>query len=97
MCLTGFVGFGVLAELCAIARKLTHLYSTGADAVRGMVDEISLPPAMIHSPKLWSAEAPHLYCLTMVLRERPTLELGLPPSVATVASSDGSQPSRSRV
>jgi hypothetical protein len=40
--------------------------------VRGQFEVIPLPPAMVPSPKLWSAEAPHLYAITIVLRERAT-------------------------
>ncbi len=30
--------------------------------------EVAFPPSAVPSPRLWSDEAPHLYCLLLVLR-----------------------------
>lgn len=57
-------------EARAAAPKLSHLYASSADATRGLFEDMTLPPVLVSSPKLWSAEAPHLYCLTIVLKER---------------------------
>lgn len=55
---TGKIGVGAVYQL-----------DSGRER-RGTVVELHLPYSLIRAPKLWSSEAPNLYCITLTLREQ---------------------------